>query len=554
MSPIARHGIRYEAKDRTDGALGLRSPRAGGRHRIPTWTAVGSAFAVIALVLAIMPTSGITATKAGSSALLAVSPTSMLPGTSVAVLGSGFAKNQKGSVVLDTATTGVPFHANGKGSFSVSLRLPLTESLGQHSVSARSTPNLTRSTYDAALASTTITVVSSLPNPTPTDAPTPTVGSTPTPVPTVAPTPTSAPTSAPTVAPTPTTASTVAPTATPAATPSGGGATTGFVQADGTGLTLNGLPYRFVGLNIYNANSRVNCAYSLGYNNSELGDALSAVGPGQTAFRAWFFQDLATTNGVRDWSAFDHTIAVAKAHNVRIIATFADQWGNCDSGAGNPAVYKTDSWYSSGYKSAVSPGATVPYRDWVAEVVRRYRNEPTILAWQLINEAETKPYFGSTTCTIGGAALLKSWATDVSGIVKANDPNHLVSLGTIGSGQCGAQGSEYQSLHAIATIDLCEYHDYGPGSMPGDQWNGLAVRINQCAILGKPIFVGETGQKDLSLTDRAAIFASKFSTQFAAGVVGELVWALVDDAHGGSSTTNYDVGPTDPTVSLFVGY
>ena len=31
--------------------------------------------------------------------------------------------------------------------------------------------------------------------------------------------------------------------------------------------------------------------------------------------------------------------------------------------------------------------------------------------------------------------------------------------------------------------------------MPGDQWNGLQVRINQCNAIHKLIFVGETGIK-----------------------------------------------------------
>ena len=48
--------------------------------------------------------------------------------------------------------------------------------------------------------------------------------------------------------------------------------------------------------------------------------------------------------------------------------------------------------------------------------------------------------------------------------IKSIDPNHLVSLGTIGSGQCGTSGDYYKQLHAIPTIDLCEVHDYDPWS------------------------------------------------------------------------------------------
>jgi hypothetical protein len=83
----------------------------------------------------------------------------------------------------------------------------------------------------------------------------------------------------------------------------------------------------------------------------------------------------------------------------------------------------------------------------------------------------------------------------VSTYIKAIDANHLVSFGTIGSGQCGASGGEYQDLHGISTIDLCEYHDYGEAEnpIPGDQWNGLQLRIEQCDSLNKPIFIGESG-------------------------------------------------------------
>ena len=42
-------------------------------------------------------------------------------------------------------------------------------------------------------------------------------------------------------------------------------------------------------------------------------------------------------------------------------------------------------------------------------------------------------------------------------------------------------------------IDLCEYHDYQSGALPGDEWNGLATRLLQCRQLGKPLFVGELG-------------------------------------------------------------
>jgi endo-1,4-beta-mannosidase len=334
----------------------------------------------------------------------------------------------------------------------------------------------------------------------------------------------------------------------------GGPATAPFVARAGTGLTLDGKPYRFTGFNVYNANSRDNCWYSLGYPDGALAAALDAVGPGEEAIRAWFYQGLATTDGTRDWSAFDQTLNVARARGIKVIVTLADQWGSCDSGIGAPATYKDEAWYRSGYRTSVAPGNLRPYRDWVAEIVRRYRRDPAVLAWQLMNEAEVKPAIG-TGCSTDAAAILQAWAADVAGLVKSIDSRHLVSIGTMGGGQCGAQYTDYQGLYSLPAIDLCEVHDYGdPAPMPGDQWNGLAFRLAQCATLGKPLIVGEVGLKDMALDTRAAVLGAKFEAQFGAGIAGALVWALRDDAHGGSSTTDYDAGENDPLVALFSRY
>jgi endo-1,4-beta-mannosidase len=324
---------------------------------------------------------------------------------------------------------------------------------------------------------------------------------------------------------------------------------TQFVARTGATLTLDGAPYRFTGLNIYNANSRDNCWYSLGYADGRLDAALGSIGGGQEVFRAWFFQSLATTNGVRDWSAFDHTLAVAKVRGVRVIATLANQWGDCEEQPSG--VYKTDSWYASGYRTIVRSG-TVDYRSWVAEIAARYRDDPTVMAWELMNEPENKV---DTAGPCGAPETLRGWAADVSTLIKAVDPNHLIAVGTIGSGQCGAQEDAYRELHALPDIDLCSYHDYDlpQAAMPGDQWNGLQVRLDQCAAIGKPLFVGETGLSSSgagTLAARATAFDRKFAAEFAAGVVGILMWSWRDEG----SSSGYDIGPRDPALALLAAY
>ena len=334
------------------------------------------------------------------------------------------------------------------------------------------------------------------------------------------------------------------------------------MKAVGTHLELDGQPFTFTGMNIYNANSDDWCANNMDHGLFE--QALSDIGLGGVhggdhgVIRAWFFQPLATPDktGPRDWTRFDRTIAAAKAAGYYVIPTLGNQWGECGH-KGATAGYKTIDWYRTGYTQLQPEDAVyttyASYRDWVAEVVARYKDEPAILAWQLLNEAETNADQPGG-CPAGPEAYdaLAPWASDVSGLIKSIDPNHLVSLGTIGTGQCGTSGAQYKALHAIPTIDLCEYHDYDPwAAMPGDAFNGLALRIQQCGELGKPLFVGEVGLRPVdvggSYDSRTASLRAKLQTQRGAGVVGHVVWSW---GPAPRSLNGYDIGPGDDVPAL----
>ena len=323
-----------------------------------------------------------------------------------------------------------------------------------------------------------------------------------------------------------------------------------FVMRNGSHLVVSGRAFRFDGLNIYNANSRT-AAQKCGDPSVSLDRSLTEIGSGQEVFRAWFFQPLATVNGLRNWSAFDHTLAVARARGVRVIFVLADQWGNCDGG-----ITRTLAWYQGGYRTQVDNGALVPYRQWVSQAVARYAAEPAIAFWQLVTEGEARnPDF---SCSEAAAArALRGFADDVGGLIRSLDRNHLISLGTI-AGECGSNEADYQTINASPVIDVCDYHDYGSpyAVMPGDQYNGLQVSINRCHALDKPIVVGETGIHFQQITpptlaERALLFQRKFSGQFAAGVAGELMWDWSPTAPAGG---DYEIGPRDPALRLLQSY
>lgn len=339
-----------------------------------------------------------------------------------------------------------------------------------------------------------------------------------------------------------------------------GATSSGFVTRSGKKLQLNGQDYRFTGVNIYNANSVNNYWYTLGTGNGlsqAFNDIDAGTGGNAKVMRAWFGQwQLKPSSNTVDWSIFDHTINVAKAHGYKVVVVFADQDGTWDDG-----IKKTldSQWYQSGYKTTVSPATSTwgainqwTYKDYVGQVVNRYKNDPTVMMWQLTNEAEPKAADGSCSNAVSdaGAVALQAFGDDMGGYIKSLDPNHLVSLGSIGTGQCGTSGGRFKTVHDTPNIDLCEMHDYVAGQdIIGDQWNGMALRFQQCGELNKPLFVGEMGidpNQVGGLQARADRIRSKLTAQFNAGSVGALLWEWRNAGQTGGDT--YVFGPGDPVL------
>ena len=188
----------------------------------------------------------------------------------------------------------------------------------------------------------------------------------------------------------------------------------------------------------------------------------------------------------------------------------------------------------------------VYYKDYVGQIVSRYKDDPRILMWQLMNEAE-----GEDTSGNSDAQALYNFALDMSAYVKSIDPNHLVSLGTMGGGQPGTQGGDYRWIHSIPSIDLLEYHDYDePVSFSDD----LAQRVEDSLALKKPLFVGESGIKSncsepdcLSPGQRAALFDAKMTAAFDNGVSGYMIWSYRNAVE---PPTEYIFTLTDPLAAI----
>jgi hypothetical protein len=238
-------------------------------------------------------------------------------------------------------------------------------------------------------------------------------------------------------------------------------AAVGFVTRKGTTFELGGAPFRFVGANMYNAAGDPDiyeCGPWMQNPDKELDDWFGRFkrDSGGRVVRFWAYQSY--TKGGADWRALDRVMRLANKHALKVIPVLENQWEECSEGG-----YKYDHWYSAGY---LNPYGSYPlsYKEYLRRVTERYKNESTIAAWMLMNEAESKTATGAEN-----AEALYAFTRDMSAFIKKLDQNHLVTLGTMGTGRPGVSVSNYQRLYSIPTLDFIEVHDYGANdeAMPG---------------------------------------------------------------------------------------
>jgi mannan endo-1,4-beta-mannosidase len=122
----------------------------------------------------------------------------------------------------------------------------------------------------------------------------------------------------------------------------------------------------------------------------------------------------------------------------------------------------TSTWWARTYLSQQAA-----YKSYVAAWVNKYKNEPTIMAWELANEARCDGSTGTTsgTCT---TTTISNWATNISAYIKSLDSNHLVTLGDEGFMNQGSSGPNYPyqigdgidfpSNLKISTLDFGTFH------------------------------------------------------------------------------------------------
>jgi len=403
------------------------------------------------------------------------------------------------------------------------------------SVSTTATPTWDTSTRTPMLTATPTRTSTSTATVIPTQRATARPSSTPTPLATSTP----APTTISTATPLPTRNPTV--TITPLPSPD----TSGFVGRQGTQFTLDGQPFRFVGFNLFDAAATANyqCGWWARYSDDELDAALGAMKKqaGANVLRFWAFQSY--TAGGTDWSGIDKVLRLARKHNIKVIPVLENGPGHCGN-YGSAKWEQGDVFYRNASRRDYTYGSSLSLPDYIDRIVGRYKDDPTIMAWMIMNEADT-----------GDKDGLYTFAAILSAQIKTLDSRHLVTLGTQSNGVSGSSGSDFIRLYGLPTLDFAEGHDYAfwgsdtdplPGSADGHTLPDprsasclstayipnqakIACSIAQAhQILGKPYLIGEAGigggNGVAGRQRRADRIGAKMDAFFANGGSGYIVW------------------------------
>ncbi len=350
-------------------------------------------------------------------------------------------------------------------------------------------------------------------------------------------------------------------------------AVTGFVSRCGIHFCLNGHTYYFAGANTYDV-----FTYGGSYGDTETtymdktridNHMAELAGDGVSVLRLWMFDHEAwhgfeTTKGVyndQEFAEFDYIIQSAAAHNIRLIPTLENYWeayGGIDTRLSWEGLGTGQSNRWRFFNKTACPGCFTQYKNYVNYALNRvnhytgvaYKNDPTIFAWDLMNEPR---YEGQGTESTSGVTL-RAWVDEMGAYIKGIDTNHMVYAGIEGHqskyGFGGDEGNPFVYLQQSPYLDFTSAHPY-----PNEGWANLTLAqtitlINAWIadshnVVGKPFFMGEFNSMGV---DRSTWWTSIYNDLEQQDVGGSAFWWYPDPSAGGD---NYAVKHGAAELSVF---
>uniref|UniRef100_A0A7N0UHI3 mannan endo-1,4-beta-mannosidase n=1 Tax=Kalanchoe fedtschenkoi TaxID=63787 RepID=A0A7N0UHI3_KALFE len=338
----------------------------------------------------------------------------------------------------------------------------------------------------------------------------------------------------------------------------------GFIRARGVHFMLNGDPYYANGFNAYwlmyiasdpSQRYKVSSAFS------------QAAAHGLTVVRTWAFSDggyrpLQYSPGSYNEQMFkglDFVVAETRKYRIKLILSLVNNYESF-GGKKQYVNWARSRGQSLGSDDDFFRNQVVKefYKAHIRTVLNRYntitgvvyKNDPTIMAWELINEPRC------TSDTSG--RTMQGWITEMASYVKSIDRNHLLEVGLEGFYSASnpqrrnvnpgfSIGTDFLANNLVSGIDFATVHSYP------DQWLGNSNDQTQLSFLGnwlnvhiqdsqnilhKPLLLAEFGKswKDpgYSTYQRDSLFNQVYYQVYASArrggaAAGGLFWQLLAD-------------------------
>ncbi|KAF3911100.1 hypothetical protein AA313_de0206007 [Arthrobotrys entomopaga] len=359
-------------------------------------------------------------------------------------------------------------------------------------------------------------------------------------------------------------------------TTANGSCPTTFVSTSGKEFRLAGQKFYYAGSNAY---------FIPMYGPNDTGDMDAALdafkSSGLKVLRTWGFADFVgpqesyvtvfqnwttvppTILTTQEWGLprLDYVVAGAEARGIKLIIPFVNNWADY----GGMDLYVKQVVGSSGTHDMFYTNSQIKtiYKNYIAAVIARYKNSPAIMAWELANEIRCAGtnLGSSSSCN---AAVLTSWASEISAYIKSLDPCHLVSVGDEGffniAGNSdyvynGGAGVDNEALTALSTIDFGTFHMY-PNSW-GETYDWGNKWITDHAAIAdkhnKPMVLEEYGVPRSSGV-RDQYMAQYHATVLNSSIAGDMFWQFGTTVPnwGQSYDDGYSIFPADADWNTLV--
>lgn len=319
-----------------------------------------------------------------------------------------------------------------------------------------------------------------------------------------------------------------------------------FVRRDGTQFTIGGRQFLFSGVNT--------CCLADGYTSRErVNDLLSNLpslnvdvlrlpirAASEKSNCGTFVDDCSVSfqpaPGEYHEAAFkhlDYIVAEAGRRGIRLIIPLVNYWGS------NEGMHTYVEWSDTAETRNdfyTDDRAQKLYRDFIEHLLTRrnsitgrvYRDDPTIMMWELANEPRSSP----------NLSAFIDWVETTATHINQVGAKQLVSTGSD-----IYEKSAYVKIHQADGIDACSIH-YWPQNWDHDanpvsyakQYLGSRARLGTDKV-GKPVYLGEYGwfvnlrdkNTEQQLRRRAELFRKWHDIIFQTDIRGALAWDLMGD-------------------------